>query len=84
MIFVVALCQRALDFEHIVTVHLFKGEDLMANLTGTNENDSLAGTWASEQLDGGAGADTPTGGGGDDLYLVDNINDVVVEYARNQ
>jgi hypothetical protein len=36
----------------------------MPNLTGTNANESLAGTCADQQLNAGAGADTLTGGGG--------------------
>lgn len=39
--------------------------------TGTTANDTLTGT---------AGADTLTGGGGNDLYLVNHLGDMVVEY----
>ncbi len=37
---------------------------------------------AGDQLDGGAGADTMEGGVGNDLYLVDNVGDVVSEDAN--
>ena len=33
-------------------------------------------------LDGGAGADTMTGGLGNDTYVVDNVGDVVTEAAN--
>ena len=56
----------------------------MANVTGNTSNNTLLGTWAIDRIDGGAGADTMTGGGGDDVYLVDNVSDVAVEYALDQ
>src|SRR6185369_15778979 len=37
--------------------------------------------WANNTLDGGLGVDTMSGGGSDDLYIVDNTNDVVIENA---
>ena len=33
-------------------------------------------------LDGGAGADTMTGGAGNDTYVVDNAGDTVTEAGR--
>ena len=36
---------------------------------------------ANNVLDGGAGADTMTGGAGNDTYMVDNAGDVVTESA---
>ena len=62
----------------------------MANITGTNDNDSLTGTSGNDSilglagddtLNGGAGADTMLGGSGNDLFIVDNAGDVVIELA---
>ena len=60
------------------------------NLIGTANNDIIVGTTVSNTLDGGAGNDTINGGqgvdtvfgrAGDDVILVNNINDVVIEFA---
>ncbi len=57
---------------------------------GGNDNDRLAGNLGNDTiiadvghdtLDGGAGADELTGGTGDDVYVVDDVNDAVVEVA---
>jgi Ca2+-binding RTX toxin-like protein len=50
-------------------------------LLGGARNDKLKGTYLAELLDGKAGADTMTGGRGDDTYVVDNRSDLVVERA---
>ena len=50
------------------------------NLTGSAFGDSLTGNAAANVMDGGAGADTLFGGAGDDLYLIDDLGDVVTEY----
>jgi Ca2+-binding RTX toxin-like protein/subtilisin-like proprotein convertase family protein len=42
-------------------------------------NDSLTGDAQPNTLNGGAGADTMTGRTGDDTYIVDNVNDAVIE-----
>src|SRR6185295_4665408 len=39
----------------------------------------LTGLAGSDYLDGGTGADTMTGGTGDDIYVVDNVGDIVNE-----
>ncbi len=51
------------------------------NLTGTGNalNNAITGTEGDNILDGGTGADTLAGGTGDDIYVVDDITDVVVE-----
>ena len=49
---------------------------------GTSGNDTLTGTSGDDVLDGGAGADTMSGGLGNDIYLVDNVGDVVIEAAN--
>jgi Ca2+-binding RTX toxin-like protein len=52
------------------------GNDL---LFGGDGNDLLYGAAGNDQLNGGVGADRMSGGAGDDLYVVDNIADLVVE-----
>lgn len=47
-------------------------------LSGYGGNDTLYGTDNSDILDGGTGVDTMIGGGGGDLYIVDNVLDVIV------
>ena len=41
--------------------------------------DHLVGSYSNDTLDGGAGADTMEGLGGDDVYMVDSLNDKVIE-----
>lgn len=50
---------------------------------GNGGDDVLIGIGGHDKLDGGSGADTMDGGSGDDTYIVDNVNDEVVEYASN-
>ncbi|MCU7263243.1 M10 family metallopeptidase C-terminal domain-containing protein, partial [Pseudomonas koreensis] len=52
-----------------------------ANLTATGNtlNNVLTGNAGNNSLLGGLGADTMIGGAGDDIYGVENVNDVVVE-----
>ena len=63
----------------------------MADIIGTDGNDTLTGTIGSDQitglggndtLDGDIGADDMAGGTGDDSYYVDNVGDVVSEAAN--
>ena len=49
--------------------------------TGNELDNVLIGNAAANVLDGGTGADTLSGGGGDDVYVVDDVRDVVVEAA---
>jgi Ca2+-binding RTX toxin-like protein len=49
------------------------------NGKGNNLNNIVTGNTGSNLLDGGEGADTLAGGLGDDIYVVDNTNDVVSE-----
>ncbi|WP_127995840.1 beta strand repeat-containing protein [Piscinibacter defluvii] len=51
----------------------------MAVVNGTSANNNLTGTAGADTIDGLAGADTMTGGDGNDVYIVDNLGDVVVE-----
>lgn len=50
---------------------------------GNGLNNSITGTWGADTLDGGAGADTLEGLKGGDRYIVDNVNDVVIEKANS-
>jgi Ca2+-binding RTX toxin-like protein len=50
--------------------------------TGNAFNNDLVGNDRSNLLDGAAGADTMTGGAGDDSYVVDQAGDVVNEGAE--
>jgi trimeric autotransporter adhesin len=47
--------------------------------TGNALNNALLGNSANNRLDGGAGVDTMAGAGGNDVYVVDDIADVVIE-----
>ncbi len=49
--------------------------------TGNSLNNVIVGNGAANTLDGGSGADTMMGGTGNDIYIVDNIMDVVTENA---
>ncbi|BCM24952.1 calcium-binding protein [Methyloradius palustris] len=51
------------------------------NLTGNSGNNVLIGNASNNILNGVAGADSMLGGLGDDTYVVDNVADVVTEYA---
>jgi Ca2+-binding RTX toxin-like protein len=48
---------------------------------GLDGNDTLTGLGGNDFLDGGGDADVLVGGAGDDRYIVDNPNDLVVELA---
>lgn len=49
------------------------------NAVGSAFNDTLTGNAAANVLYGWTGADTMTGGAGDDIYVVDNAGDVLTE-----
>lgn len=51
------------------------------SLFGNGGDDSLVGGLGIDHLDGGEGADQMAGGAGDDTYVVDDVNDVVIEAA---
>lgn len=51
-------------------------------LRGNGGRDILIGGAGNDVLDGGADADHMTGGAGNDIYYVDEIDDVIVELSR--
>jgi Ca2+-binding RTX toxin-like protein len=53
--------------------------DLSNVIYGNSASNSLFGGFGDDLLDGGAGSDRMEGGAGNDLYIVDSVNDVVVE-----
>jgi Ca2+-binding RTX toxin-like protein len=55
------------------------GNDLDNLLVGNAGANALQGDAGNDTLDGGAGADTLTGGLDDDIYVIDNIKDVIQE-----
>jgi Ca2+-binding RTX toxin-like protein len=50
-------------------------------LNGAAGNDTLTGGAGNDTLDGGTGNDTLTGGAGNDVFLVDSLQDQVIENA---
>ncbi|MGE5546731.1 MAG: hypothetical protein ACM33T_07535 [Solirubrobacterales bacterium] len=60
------------------TIDATHGGDLSATGFG---NDIVKGTADADDIDGRLGADTMSGGGGDDVYHVDDAKDVVSEVA---
>lgn len=60
------------------TINGTAGNDEIYGLGG---NDTLNGGDGNDLIDGGAGADDMNGGNGNDIYIVDNVNDEVIEVA---
>ncbi len=56
-----------------------KGDEFDNVLIGGEDGDTLIGRAGNDTLDGGVGADTLDGGEGSDTYIVDDVNDTVVE-----
>jgi trimeric autotransporter adhesin len=61
------------------TLYGLAGND---KLTGGAGNDTLYGGEGNDTLDGGFGNDSLAGGAGNDSYSVDNVEDVVLEFAN--
>ncbi|WP_181049731.1 Ig-like domain-containing protein [Marinobacter persicus] len=55
------------------------GNELGNTINGNIADNLLQGLEGNDTLDGGAGADTLEGGSGNDTYVVDNMDDAVVE-----
>lgn len=49
------------------------------NGTGNELNNQIIGSTGANIIDGGAGADTMSGATGNDVYIVDNVDDSVIE-----
>ena len=49
------------------------------NATGTTDTNTITGNSGDNILDGNGGADTLIGGAGNDFYIVDSIDDLVIE-----
>ncbi|MFN3390034.1 MAG: hypothetical protein ACK40O_14020, partial [Allosphingosinicella sp.] len=64
--------------DHVENVGLEGNAD--ADLTGNALANRLSGNHGANRLDGGAGADVMNGYRGDDIYIVDDIGDVVQEF----
>ncbi len=58
------------------------GNTLDNLLTGNSAVNTLTGNGGNDTLNGGGGADTMYGGSGNDIYTVDNVSDIVTEYAN--
>ncbi|MDT8316220.1 carbohydrate-binding domain-containing protein [Roseomonas mucosa] len=64
------------------------GSDFLSSLAGNDTiygrggDDKLSGGDGQDYLNGGAGADYMMGGTGNDTYVVDDINDVAIEFAH--
>lgn len=58
------------------------GNDKANILTGNTAANQLNGAAGNDILNGGFGADTMIGGLGDDSYIVENVNDVIIEYLN--
>ncbi|MGO4469648.1 beta strand repeat-containing protein, partial [Pseudoduganella sp. RAF53_2] len=72
----------SVTLHNIESAHFSDGDLTPAQLAvnvSSNYNDNLIGTAGDDLLDGGVGADTMAGLGGNDLYWADNKGDVVVE-----
>ena len=60
---------------------LLHGDDGNDHLSGGGGHDALYGGSGNDHLDGGGQADRMLGGTGDDIYYVDDIADIVLEFA---
>jgi Ca2+-binding RTX toxin-like protein len=57
------------------------GNELNNILNGNSGNNALSGAAGNDTIDGGVGADTLSGGLGNDLFIIDNLGDIVIENA---
>jgi Ca2+-binding RTX toxin-like protein len=55
------------------------GNNLNNQITGDSTANTLKGGYGDDILDGGTGIDKFEGGYGDDTYVVDNVNEVIIE-----
>jgi Ca2+-binding RTX toxin-like protein len=77
----------AANVENLTLTGLFAGSGTGNNLNntiaGNSLNNTLAGGEGNDTLDGSTGVDTLIGGGGNDLYYVDNKDEVVTETSTS-
>lgn len=59
--------------------NILQGGNGNDSLYGQASNDTLNGDAGNDYLDGGADKDTLSGGAGDDTYIVDDLDDAVLE-----
>ncbi|HEX5545134.1 MAG TPA: calcium-binding protein, partial [Nitrospira sp.] len=71
---------RVPDFASFSLIPYGSSEQSVAGY-GNNLANTLIGGRANNVLDGGLGADTLIGGDGNDRYVVDNVDDIVIEEA---
>jgi Ca2+-binding RTX toxin-like protein len=71
----------AIDGTGNTLANLIKGNGAANKLSGGSGADTLQGFGGADVLDGGAGIDTMTGGLGDDVYIVNEVNEVLTELA---
>ncbi len=57
------------------------GNEIDNYLTGNTVANTLTGDAGNDTLSGGTGVDAMIGGLGNDVYIVDNTEDVIIEYA---
>ncbi|NOT14397.1 MAG: hypothetical protein HOP21_02230 [Methylotenera sp.] len=57
------------------------GNALNNVITGNANSNQLSGMAGNDTLDGGVGNDAMTGGTGNDTYIIDSVNDYVIEAA---
>ncbi len=70
----------AARFSGIDNVNLGSGT-LNLDATGTSGDNEIVGNQGNNRLDAGTGADTLTGGLGNDVYVLDGLDDTVIENA---
>ncbi len=71
----------SLTGQYVETLSLIYSDNLNINATGNSQVNTLNGNGGNNILNGAAGADTMAGSAGNDTYIVDNIGDVVTEFA---
>jgi Ca2+-binding RTX toxin-like protein len=67
--------------DKLTNIENLMGSDYADTLTGDDNANVLGGITGNDVLDGGKGDDVLAGGTGDDTYVVDSVNDQVVELA---
>ncbi len=63
------------------TGYVFNFQDRAETLTGATDAETIDGFGGDDTLDGTGAGDTLIGGTGDDRFIVDGLDDVVIEFA---